>query len=148
MSLAQRSLTAVSWNFASNLARSVILLARSILLARLLPVDVFGVYGFAGSIIVLSAVLANFGMDGAFLYRSPETEDDDQAAALPFTLKLIFTGIWASLLILGALIFSSGEQRQAIIILTVASAGNQLMQTPQLLLIRRVVHRRLAIINL
>jgi len=148
MGIAQRSIVSVSWNIASNLAKSAILLVRSILLARLLPVEVFGIYGYAGAIVVLSVVFANFGMDGAFIHRSEETEDEAQAAASHFTLKFVFTTIWSLLLILGALVLTSGVQRMALILLTLATAGNQLTQTPKLILIRRVIHRRLAIVNM
>ena len=148
MSLARRSITSISWNFASSFIRSAIVLLRSIVLARLLPVEVFGIYSFAGSIVVLSVVLPNFGMDGAFLHRAPETEDEAHAAALHFTLKFGFTLIWATLLTVVAILFTTGQQRIALLAMTAATAGIELTQTPKLLLIRRVVHRRLALLGL
>ena len=148
MSIAHRSIVSVSWNITSNLAKSAVLLVRLILLARLLPVEIFGVYGYAGAIVMLSLVFANFGMDGAFIHRSEETQDEEGAATTHFTLKFIFTILWTLVLILGALVLTSGLQRTAIILLTLATAGNQLTQTPKLILIRRVVHRRLAVVNI
>lgn len=147
MRLAQRSISSASWNIISNLSKSAVLLARSILLARLLPVEVFGIYGYAASIIVLTVTFANFGMQGAFLHRSPHTTNEDNAAATHFTLKLILTLYWALFIILGAWIFTFGQLRIALFTLTIATAGNQLTQTPKLILLRRVVHRRLAILN-
>lgn len=117
------------------------------LLARLLPVEVFGVYGWAGSIVGLSSVVANFGMGGAFVHRAPETTDEEQTAAVHFTLSLIFTLVWVALLMGGALVFASGRTRTALVVLTAAAVGPQLAQTPRLILTRRVVHRRLALVD-
>ena len=44
MDLAKRSLFSISWNFLANLAVNGVAFVRAILLARLLPVNVFGIY--------------------------------------------------------------------------------------------------------
>lgn len=147
MSLAHRSITSAAWNSVANLTRLVMLIVRSILLARLLPVETFGVYAFANSVMVLTVVVPNFGMDSAFIHRAPETADMEQAASVHFTLKLIFTLIWAVLLVAGTLVFATGETRTALLLLTATTTGMQLAQTPRLILSRRVMHRRLAIIG-
>ena len=61
--------------------------------------------------------------------------------------KIIFTLIWALLLVGYGQIFLSGEQRFALLFLVVVFGLNQLTQTPKIILIRRVVHRRLAIVD-
>lgn len=94
-SLARRTVTSVSWSVVANASMVVILVVRSILLARLLPVEVFGLYTGAGSIVGLSSILAGFGFISAFVHRAPETEDEGQAAAVYFTLQLLFTSCWA-----------------------------------------------------
>jgi O-antigen/teichoic acid export membrane protein len=146
-SIAQRSIMSVSWNVVASPANVVIGFVRSVLLARLLPVEVFGVYGWAGSVVALSAVAANFGLGGAFVHRAPETEDEEQGAAVHFTLQLIFSLVWAILLTAGTLIFASGQTRTALLVLTATSVGTHLVQTPRLILARRVVHRRLALVQ-
>ena len=148
MSLARRSITSATWNIISSLAKVIVLFVRSVLLARLLPVETFGVYALAGSIVGLSVVITSFGMGEAFLHRAPETEDEGQAAAVHFTLKSIFILIWAAVLTTGALLFTSGETRIALLLLTITTGGIQLAQTPQLILARRIVHRRLALLSL
>jgi len=148
MSLARRVVTAISWNLVANSIKLAVLFVRSILLARWLPVEVFGIYGFAAAIVNLSTVVVNFGMGPAFLHRAPETEDEEQAAAVHFTLKLVFTLVWVALLVAFALTFSSGPTRTALLLLTVTTGGIQLAETPKLILARRVVHRRLALIGL
>jgi O-antigen/teichoic acid export membrane protein len=148
MSLAERSVTAVGWNAFSNSIRVVVLFGRSVLLARWLPVDTFGVYAGATAIISLTAIVAMFGMGYAFLHRCAETEDEERTAAVHFTLQLVFTFAWTGLTVLGTLLFTSGETRLALLLLTATAAVNQVTQTPRLILVRRVVHRRLALLEL
>ena len=54
MSLAQRSITSVTWKIVANSISVAVLFLRSILLARWLPVNVFGIYALASSIVKLS----------------------------------------------------------------------------------------------
>jgi len=144
MNLVQRSITSATWNAVANWSTMLILFARTILLSQLLPVRIFGIYALATSWVRLSAVLPSFGMGAAFIHRSEETEDEEEAAAVHFTLKLLFTIIWAAALIAGALLWTSGPLRVALIWLTLTIGGIEAAQTPRLLLTRRVVHQRLA----
>jgi O-antigen/teichoic acid export membrane protein len=148
MSLAQRSVRSSAWNITANFFRVGILFVRSVLLARLLPVETFGIYALAGSIVTLSVLVPRFGMEGAFLHRAEETSDEEHAATVHFTLKLIFTLAWAVLLVGGTLVFTTGQTRTAMLLLTATGVGMELAQTPRLILVRRVVHRRLALIQL
>lgn len=148
MGLAKRSVTAVAWNIPANLITVPILLVRGILLSRWLPVPTFGVYAFAGSIVGLSALLADLGIGSALLHRAPETEDEQDAAAVHFTLKLLLGGVWLALLAGGALVFAEGELRLALLVLGGVTAVGNLSATPNMLLVRRVVHRRLALLHL
>jgi O-antigen/teichoic acid export membrane protein len=133
---------------AASLVKVAVLFIRSILLARLLPVEAFGVYSLANSIVGLSIILTNFGMGGAFLHRAPESEDEEQAAAVHFTLKSTFTLAWAVLVAAGAFLFTQGDTRLALLMVTLTTTGIHLAQTPSLILTRRVEHRRLALIDL
>lgn len=147
MSLAKRSIASATWNIVASIVTVVVMFLRYVILARLLPVEVFGVYSLAGSVVLLSSVVPSFGMAGAFLHRAPETEDEGEAAAVHFTLKLLLTLIWAAFLAGATLLFASGETRTALLLLTLTGAGNELAQTPRLILTRRVMHRRLALIQ-
>lgn len=147
MSLTERSLTSITWNSAANLIRITVLLLRSVLLARLLPVETFGVYSYAASIVSITAIFAGFGMSGAFLHRAPEVEDEDQAASTHFTLTLLFTLVWALIATVGTLLFAKDAVRVALLVLIVTTGGAQLVQTPSLILVRRVVHRRIVVIQ-
>jgi O-antigen/teichoic acid export membrane protein len=122
-------------------------IVRSVLLARLLPVEVFGVYAMAVSTVRLSGIVGNFGMGSAFLHRAPETENEDEAAAVLLTLKVFFASAWAVLLGLSALLFATGSDRVALLTLAMTHWGIILTEVPQMILIRRVVHRRLALLQ-
>lgn len=147
MRLSQRVISSVSWKVTASIVSSLVMFIRSILLARLLPVEIFGTYGFATAIVGISVMLVNFGMDGAFIHRSTETEDESRAAATHFTLNTIFTGAWVLILFPLILIFTEGDRRFALQALVFIQAARQLLQTPMLILIRRVVHMRLALIT-
>jgi O-antigen/teichoic acid export membrane protein len=123
-------------------------IVRSTLLARWLPVRVFGIYSLAFSIVSLSAVVAGFGMVGAFLHRAPETENEEQAAAVYFTLQLIFASVWTVLLLAGTFMFTSGPDRTALVIITLTQGGILVTNIPRAILVRRVVHRRLAFLQI
>jgi O-antigen/teichoic acid export membrane protein len=147
MSLAERSVRAVGWNALSNSARVVILFGRSVLLARWLPVETFGVYAGANAIVALAGIVATFGLGPAFLHRCAETEDEERTAAVHFTLQLILTLGWTVLMLLGTALFAQGETRLALLLMTGTTAITQLTLTPRLILVRRVVHRRLALLD-
>ncbi|MCD6402083.1 MAG: oligosaccharide flippase family protein, partial [Anaerolineales bacterium] len=146
--LLERSFNSVSWNALSNSIQVIIGFLRMWLLARWLPVEVFGKYGMAMAIIGISGIFANFGMGGAFLNRTTETESEQNAAETHFTLKLLFTIVWAGLLFWLSFNYFEGEKRLMLNVLTITTGGVHLTQTASLILVRRVVHRRLALKNL
>lgn len=145
--LAQRSITSAGWNIVASVANLVVAAARLVLLSRLLAVETFGIYAFATSVIGITVELTNFGMTGAFLHRAQETEDEGQAAAAHFTLKLLLSLAWVSVMVAGTLLLTSGPRRTALLLITATTTGIQLVQTPKLVLTRRVVHRRLALLQ-
>ncbi len=133
---------------AVSVVQVIVGVLRSALLARWLSVGTFGVYGTADSIILLTVVAAGFGLRGAFLHRAPETEDEEEAAAVLFTLSLVLTAIWTTLLLAGALLFARGPDRLALLVMIGTQAGVQAASAPRSILVRRVVHRRLALLQL
>jgi len=148
MGIAQRSISSITWRSGSNWIGRLVLLTRAILLARWLPVYVFGILAFAGSIAGIGLSVANFGMSNVFLNRSSETADEDETAAILFTLNL-FSGLGLSvILLLGAYCFSTGSLRMVLSVLAGTSFLKQILVTPKRILVRRVVHRRLAVMEL
>jgi O-antigen/teichoic acid export membrane protein len=147
MKLERRSLTSVSWSFAANSFLLILLFIRSVLLARWLPVDVFGIFTVAYSVILIAAVIPNWGMAGAFLHRDETVKDEGQAAAVHFTLKIILTMLWTAGMFIFAFLVPSTASTIALVVLIITTSISHLIQTPNLILSRRVVFRRIALID-
>ena len=147
-SLVQRSLSSTGWNLGASLATVGVLFIRAVFLARMLEVSTFGVYALAFAVVKLSSVIAEFGLGDAFLHRAPETEDESRAAAVHLGLTILLTSLWASILTLSAVLATRPPLRTALVVLTVTVGVLQLARTPTLILVRRVRHRRLAVIDL
>lgn len=148
-SLAQRTVSSISWNFIGNTAQIAIAFVRSVLLARMLPVEVFGIYAWAHAITTLTGVLPDFGLGGAFVHRAPETQDENRAAEVQFTLQVILTLTWAAGLSVWSIFATSNPSRRMALLWVIAMAAvSQLTRTPRLILTRRVVQRRVALIQL
>jgi O-antigen/teichoic acid export membrane protein len=148
MSLSGRFVRSTGWNATTNIFRVLVLFARFTLLSRWLPKEVFGAYATATLIITLTITLAGFGIGGAFLNRELETEDEDRAAQVHLSLRLLFTLAWSAVMLLVAWLFLPPVVGQALMMLTLINAGLELLQVPRLILVRRVEHQRLALIEL
>lgn len=149
MSLAQRSLRSAGWTTLANLIALPVTFTQSILLARLLPVEYFGVFAWATAVVLLSGALFEFGFSNAFLHRAPESADERGAAEVLFTLRLAFTSLWALLLVAaGWLLFADELRRLTLIVLAVLYYLQSFMNVPRLALVRRVEHRRPALVDL
>jgi len=147
-SLTQRSLSSTGWNLGASLVTVGILFFRAVILARMLEISTFGVYALAFAVVKLTSVIAEFGLGEAFLHRAPETEDENCAAAVHLGLTVLLTSLWAAMLILSTVLISRPPLRTALVVLTVSVAVLQIARTPTLVLVRRVRHRRLAVIDL
>jgi O-antigen/teichoic acid export membrane protein len=148
MSLASRSVTSVTWAVLGNTLAAAVAFGRSIILARLLNVETFGVYAQATALVALTAVFTNFGLSDAYLHRAEETQEEQQSADVLLMLMLALTAIWATALVGAALLFMDGDLRTAVLWLTFALGGLNLARIPSYILTRRVVHRRLAAVRL
>lgn len=148
MSLARRSLSSISWSAGTNWIGTAVAVARSIWLARLLPVEVFGIYEGMRAVIDVTITVTDFGLTSAFLHRTQETEDEDTAAAVHFTLKTLLTGFWALVLSLGVLLWASPDEVIPYLALILGSVVFNLTQTARAIMARRVVHRRMALLGL
>lgn len=147
-SLAQRSLTSLTWNTFASLVTLPVSFTQTVLLARLLPVEYFGIFGGLTAIINLSYPVFEFGLSAAALHRAPETEDEEKAIAIFFTLRLIFSTLWALLLTAFAWLALDGQRRMVFLAMTAAAWAMYTSVAGQVLLIRRVQHRRLAIADI
>lgn len=148
MNLIKQSIDSVSWNILARVVVIVLGLVRSICLARWLPVEVFGIYAFAASIIHLTIVIPNFGMAGALIHKSAETKNRKTAESVHFTLVFLFSLIWAAVLGLLAFLILDKAVAPAVFVLIPVFFGIQMTQTPRTILIKQVEHKRLAMIQI
>lgn len=146
--LAQRSLTSFTWTAFAGLVTLPVSFVQTVLLARLLPVEFFGLFGGLAALVSLSYPLAEFGLSAAVLHRAPETQDEDRAMAVFFTLRLLFSAVWAVVLLVPAVLALTGLRRDVLVVLVLTTLVHRLAVTGQLVLIRRVEHRRLAVIDI
>jgi O-antigen/teichoic acid export membrane protein len=86
-------------------------------------------------------------MGGAFRHRAPESADEDLLAAVHFTLKSAFVLVWFAMLVAGGMIFTRGQSRLAFVVVAATGALSRLCHTPRLILTRRVMHRRIAMLQ-
>lgn len=145
MSLGSRYVRSIRWNVAAGGIQTLILLVRSVVLARLLPPEIFGTYALAVAVVAIPALISEFGLAEAFLHRAPETEDEAQAAAGHFTLRLLFSTVILGVFLFVVSIVTTGDLRLAFIGVTGGYYLLSLGSTATLILTRRVVHRRLAL---
>jgi O-antigen/teichoic acid export membrane protein len=149
--LAQRSVTSVKWNAISNVFQIIFGFLQTVILARLLPIETFGVFSGAAALTTLLGGVSNFGLGSAFTYRCRETEDIEQAAAVHFSLQALINVIWVVFMLLGGFLFIRSRADGyflAYIVLTLSKFAVNFANTPKNILSRQVQYKRIALINI
>lgn len=149
--LASRSINSVKWNSISNIFQLVLGVIQTIILARLLPIETFGVYAGAAAIVVITSSLSQFGMAAAFMHRCEETDDLQKTAAVHFTLQTIFSFGWLAVMLVIGFIFLRSQKDStltAFLIIIVSQAIYNLTMTPRFIFARGVQFKRLSIITI
>lgn len=147
MGLVQRSISSSAYNIVANTLSMAINFASTIVLARLLAPEIFGVYAFASSIVNLTRTIPNFGALGAFMHH-PNASEDEEACKTHFTLTALFSALWVLLLGSAMLIFAEPSTHLAFAVILSSFFISQLTNTPQAILTRRVQFRRMAVMQL
>ena len=146
MSIAQRSVRSSMYTIIGSGSNTVVSFFRSIILARLIAPEVFGVYTFTTSFILITASIPIFGMSSALLHHAPESEGEE-ALRVHFTLTLIFNTFWAIVIaVIGAFIFPQ-EYLWLLWIFLATQFVDNLVITSRTVLIRNVIFKRIAIID-
>lgn len=104
--LANKSVISTGWNLAANIFMTLCSFLRIFILARLLSVETFDVYGKVLSFVFITLPLLYLGRTAAMLHRAHETENEEQSAAVMFSLYLVSSLTWTLLMILAANLFS------------------------------------------
>ena len=146
MSLAQRSVRSSSYTITASAITTVIQLVRSILLARILSPDDFGIYAFAFSFVIFTKAVPLFGLGGALIHHCAESEGEP-AYQTHFTLTAIFTLIWAVIVAIVGYFYSTPENRWIIWIILATQVIDNLVQTGANILAKQVKFRRVAVIQ-
>lgn len=149
--IAKKSIDAFLWNFGSNAFKILLNIARVYVLGRYVSIHIFGIYGYANSTILLLSSFIIFGMSSAFLHRSEETKNQEEALATYFSLSTIFIVGWSVILLLVYnLIIKSPDatERLAFNVIILAQAITSFTSSQSLVLVRELKQKRLAIINL
>jgi len=149
--LKKRSVDSLKWTVISSLLRNLLGFTQNIILVRLLPVESFGVYAGAASIVIIASSIATFGLGSAFIHRCEETEDIERTSAIHFTLQLILNVIWTVLMLAGGLLFLDRTEPGLLttyIVLTLTFTVYNLSLTPNLYLQRQVKLKRFAVLGI
>ena len=146
MNLAKRSLESASFNIIANGVQAVIQFVRSILLARLLLPEQFGVYAYIFAIIKLSSIISNFGMNAALVHRDQQSQGEI-AQRVHFTLTTIFTLFWALILLSVNSFLIDEAYRGVFLVILSSQIVDNFTQTPRAKLTREVNFRRIAILG-
>jgi O-antigen/teichoic acid export membrane protein len=147
MSLAKRSVQSSVYTISASAITTFIQLIRSILLARLIAPEVFGIYTYAASWVMVTRMLPIFGMDSALLHRAPESEGE-KALGVHFTLSILFNLVWGILLALFGLILLTPENRWVLWTILATQFVDNITLTSRTLLMRRVIFRRIALLQI
>jgi len=146
MSLAHRSVRSSMYTMAASGINTVISFFRSILLARLIAPEIFGVYALTTSFVLITSSIPIFGMASALLHRAPESEGEE-ALRVHFTITLIFNILWASAVaIIGAFTFPH-EYLWLLWIFLATQFVDNLTVTSRTVFIRNVTFGRIAAVD-
>ena len=93
--LAKKAVRGLSWNYLSHYSGKILLLISTIILARVLSKDEYGVAGYAFVTISLLDIISDLGIGAALIYY----KDDERAKNTAFWLGLVvglalFAGTW------------------------------------------------------
>ncbi len=146
MTLAQRSLRSAGYTITSSGFQAGVQFVRSIVLARLLLPEQFGVYAYAASLVMVTHALPGFGMGAALIHRARQSEGET-ARRVHFTLTVLFNVLWVALLGLSVSWSIAPENRWVLWVILLSRAAQHLTGTSRVLLARQVEFRRVALIG-
>lgn len=99
--LAAKTIRGSAYSIAASAVTLVLGVGRSILMARLLSPEDFGVVAFALTFLNITIPLRDFGLDQALIHHKSDRESPlDQTLAVHFSLRLIFSGLFVLILLI------------------------------------------------
>jgi O-antigen/teichoic acid export membrane protein len=98
--LAARTVKGSAYSIAASAVTMVLGFGRSVLMARLLAPEDFGVVAFAMTFLNFTTPLRDFGIDQALIHRKPDPDaTPDDALAGHFSLRLILSAVFVLVLL-------------------------------------------------
>lgn len=146
MSLAQRSVRSAGYMIASSGFQAALQFMRSILLARWLLPEHYGVYTYAASFVMLTYALPGFGIGAAMVHRTWQS-DGEIARRVQFTLNVILNLVWVLVLVLSCSWLFEPQDRWVFWVILVTQAATNLTGVARTKLNRVVAFRRIALIE-
>lgn len=146
MSIAQRSVRSSMYTLIGSGITTVIQFIRSIILARLIAPEIFGIYAFAASFVLFTSSLPSFGMSSALLHRAPESEGEEPLR-VHFTILMLFNTTWAILVACIGTLVLPHDIRWVLWVILATQFTDNLVETSRTFLIRQVLLRRIAIVD-
>ncbi|WP_400191519.1 lipopolysaccharide biosynthesis protein [Hymenobacter sp. B81] len=98
-SLTAATVHGVKWTTAATISTSLLQVAYTAVMARLLPPEAFGVVALAGVVLRFGSYFAQMGMEQALIQKADLHDDDVRVA---FTSSVLLSALFAGLLLLGA----------------------------------------------
>jgi O-antigen/teichoic acid export membrane protein len=151
--LATKTVKGSVYSIGASAITMVLGFGRSVLMARLLTPEDFGVVAFALTFLSFTTPLRDFGLDQALIHRKPDQEVSlDDALAVHFTLRLILIGLFI-LLLLGAIpllrrVYPDKPLLPSVLMaLTVGEIATALSATPTTYLRKEMQFKELAILQ-
>jgi len=146
MSIVQRSIRSAGYTVAASGFQAAVQFGRSILLARLLLPEQFGIYTYAASFVLLTYALPGFGMNAAVLHHAQQSEGET-ARRVHFTLNVIFNLVWVIGLICTCTWFIDVQYRWVFWTILGTQVLDNLTGTARTKLVKAIIFRRIALIE-
>lgn len=152
-SLAVKTVKGSAYSISASAVTLGLGLGRSILMARLLTPEDFGVVAFALTLLNFTAPMRDFGLDWALIHRKPDEEASlDNVLAVHFSLRLILSALFV-LLLLGAIpLLRYFYPQKALLVpilltLTIGEIANAVGATPTTYLRKEMRFKELALLQ-
>lgn len=151
--LATKTVKGSAYSIAASAATLVLGFGRSVLMARLLVPEDFGVVAFALTFLRFTGPLRNFGLDLALIHRQTDDESslEDELAA-HFSLRLILTGLFVAVLLVVALVLRYAYPQKPLLVpvllgLTIGEVATAVGATPTTYLCKAMRFKELAFLR-
>lgn len=149
-SLAAKTVRGSAYSIAASAVTMVLGLGRSIVMARLLAPEDFGMVAFALTFLNFTLPLRDFGLDLALIHRKSDKEASlDDVLAVHFSLRLILISLFVLLLIVAVPVLRYSYPQQNLLVpvllaLTVGEVARALGATPTTYLRKEMRFKELA----